>query len=86
MKGAGGLEATALPQHGDDSEDGDTDRDGLADGNGALLNGNAGEGLSLVIVRADEEEEQAHEQLLERLRAGGECVWDKVSANPPITS
>ncbi len=69
----------------DDSEDADAEQVAHADGNGAALHGNAGEGLSLVVVRADEEESRAHEQLLERMRSGGDCVWDKVSESPPIT-
>ncbi len=70
----------------DDSEDAGAAQDVHADGEGAALDGNAGEGLSLVVVEANENESRAHEQLLERMRTGGNCVWDKVSADQPITS
>ena len=70
----------------DESEDAAGESDPHADGAGAAQHHNAGEGLSLIVVRADEDESEAHNLLLERLRAGGNCVWDKVSAEPPITS
>lgn len=34
--------------------------------------------LALVVIRASEAEAAAHEALLEKLRDGGNCVWDKV--------
>ncbi len=70
----------------DESEDAAGEPDAHADGAGSTQHLNAGEGLSLVVVRADEDENKAHDQLLERLRAGGNCVWDQVSAEPPISS
>ena len=33
--------------------------------------------LELVVVRADESELAAHEAILDKLRANGECVWDR---------
>ncbi len=45
-----------------------------------------GEGLSLVVVQAGADECQAHEAMLERLRAGGECVWDGMADEQPISS
>jgi DNA polymerase-3 subunit epsilon len=35
-------------------------------------------GLDLVVVRASAEEVAAHEALLEKLRASGECIWDRI--------
>jgi DNA polymerase-3 subunit epsilon len=37
--------------------------------------------LDLVVIRAAEEEVAAHEALLEKLRAEGDCVWDRVVAD-----
>lgn len=34
--------------------------------------------LKLVVVRASEPEAAAHEKLLEKLRAGGDCAWDRL--------
>ncbi len=34
-------------------------------------------GLDLVVVRASAEENAAHEAMLEKLRAKGECAWDR---------
>ncbi len=78
----GGQTALLLDQGDDRAGESDVH----ADGAGVATHLNAGEGLSLVVVRADEDESKAHDQLLERLRAGGNCVWDKVSAEPPISS
>ena len=36
--------------------------------------------LDLVVVRANADEIAAHEALLEKLRAAGECVWDRIDA------
>ena len=70
----------------DESEDSAAEQNAFADGAGLAQHHSAGEGLSLVVVHADEDESKAHDQLLERLRASGNCVWDKVSAEPPISS
>jgi DNA polymerase-3 subunit epsilon len=34
--------------------------------------------LDLVVVRASEAENAAHEAMLEKLRETGECVWDRL--------
>jgi DNA polymerase-3 subunit epsilon len=34
--------------------------------------------LALVVVRASDAENAAHEAMLEKLRAAGECVWDRL--------
>ena len=34
--------------------------------------------LNLVVVRASESENAAHEAMLEKLRGAGECVWDRL--------
>ena len=34
--------------------------------------------LNLVVVRASEPENAAHEAMLEKLRGAGECVWDRL--------
>ena len=39
---------------------------------------NATEDLNLVIIHATDDEAAAHEALLERVRASGECVWDQL--------
>jgi len=31
--------------------------------------------LNLVVIRANDEENAAHEALLEKMRASGECIW-----------
>ena len=52
-----------------------------ADGDGSttrLASRPAGE-VDLVVVRASDEEAAAHEAFLERLRAGGNCVWDRAA-------
>jgi DNA polymerase-3 subunit epsilon len=36
-----------------------------------------GGAYDLVVLRANAEEEAAHEAILEKLRSNGECVWDK---------
>ncbi len=36
--------------------------------------------LNLVVIEADEAESAAHESMLEKLRQGGSCVWDRVDA------
>ena len=38
-------------------------------------------GLDLVVVRANEEEIMAHEAMLEKLRAAGDCVWDRMETD-----
>ena len=35
--------------------------------------------LSLIVVRARDEEVEAHEAMLEKLRDGGSCVWDQLT-------
>ncbi len=42
----------------------------------ALGNSMAGE-PDLVVIRAEEREAAAHEALLDRIRAQGECIWDR---------
>jgi len=42
----------------------------------ATLEGRA-DHLKLVVISADAEEESAHEAMLEKLRDGAECVWDR---------
>ncbi len=37
--------------------------------------------LDLVVIHASDDEIAAHEALLERLRAYGDCVWDRVEAD-----
>ena len=37
--------------------------------------------LDLVVVRASEDEVRAHESLLEKLRASGDCVWDRIDTD-----
>ena len=34
--------------------------------------------LNLVVLRASEAENAAHEAMLEKLREAGECVWDRM--------
>lgn len=36
------------------------------------------ENLDLIVVRATDEEAAAHEAMLEKLRAKGDCVWDQI--------
>ncbi len=35
--------------------------------------------LDLVVLRASEAENAAHEAMLERLREAGGCVWDRIA-------
>ncbi len=77
----GGQTALLLHEDAGDIREADTG----PERGGSELSG-SDERLSLVVVQADSEECKAHESLLERLRAGGECVWDKVSAEGPIRS
>ena len=37
--------------------------------------------VDLVVVRANEEEIMAHEAMLEKLRAAGDCVWDRTETD-----
>ncbi len=41
----------------------------------SLDNQTPGTEMNLVVIRANEEENAAHEALLEKMRASGECVW-----------
>ena len=59
----------------DDSESG-----GDAPEGGIAIRGSRPE-LDLVVVRASEAESAAHEAMLAKLRAAGECVWDRLD-NP----
>ena len=56
--------------------DGDAGRTD-ADGSAALLASRPAGKVDLVVIRASDEEAAAHEAFLERLRAGGSCVWDR---------
>ncbi len=38
-----------------------------------------GQDLDLVVIRATEDEAAAHDAMLEKLRAAGDCVWDQVN-------
>ena len=58
----------------DDAADAVHDRSA---GQEATSAGTAAE-LELVVIRADESEREAHEAMLDRLRNGGECVWDRL--------
>jgi DNA polymerase-3 subunit epsilon len=37
--------------------------------------------LDLVVIRATDEENAAHESMLEKLRASGDCVWDRLDGD-----
>jgi DNA polymerase-3 subunit epsilon len=56
----------------DDSESGGEDREG-----GIAVRGSRPD-LNLVVVRATAAENAAHEAMLEKLRAAGDCVWDRL--------
>jgi DNA polymerase-3 subunit epsilon len=58
----------------DDSESGGEDREG-----GIAVRGSRPD-LNLVVVRASAAENAAHEAMLEKLRAAGDCVWDRLDA------
>ena len=49
------------------------------DASTALLASRPAGKVDLVVVRASDEEAAAHEAFLERLRAGGSCVWDRAA-------
>ncbi len=40
---------------------------------------NATTNLDLIVIRASDDEAAAHEAMLEKLRAKGDCVWDQLS-------
>ena len=44
----------------------------------ATAGGSATGDLDLIVIRASEKEAAAHEAMLEKLRAAGDCVWDQL--------
>ncbi len=44
----------------------------------ATAGGSATGDLELIVIRASEKEAAAHEAMLEKLRAAGDCVWDQL--------
>ena len=56
----------------DDSESGSEERAG------GIAVRSSRQDLDLVVVRASEAESAAHEAILAKLRAAGECVWDRL--------
>ena len=61
----GGQAALSLDQEGATTETGTTKLDSQAPRSE----------LNLVVIRANEEENAAHEALLDKMRASGECIW-----------
>ena len=55
----------------------DSDSDGEERAGGIAVRGSR-QDLDLVVVRASEAERAAHEAILTKLRAEGECVWDRL--------
>jgi len=44
----------------------------------AIAGGSATTDLKLTVIRASDDEAAAHEAMLEKLRAAGDCVWDRL--------